>query len=272
MTFFEKFSKIWRLFFENSLMSTNRRLYLTRREFLKLSAAALLATMTGNTFPALAQKAGYPILYRGSRISPYAALTYDDCYLASLMLQLEEILAAYPNVKVTFFPIGYALGNVERQKPGIWKRLFEKGHEFGYHAFGIDHFNAFTETVDSLHKDYENWYEVLTQVLESAPPVRFARPPFNAISDTLLQMYAERGLIPTQFSGGWSGDEVSALAEIRKTRAGDIIQMHIRTEHIVNTRLGLEWHADKPLCFVTLSRLYQIYLSDLEKKERHQRH
>jgi peptidoglycan/xylan/chitin deacetylase (PgdA/CDA1 family) len=252
-------------------MPDNRQPHLSRREFLKLSAVTLVTMLTGNALPALAQQAASPVLYRGSRISPYVALTYDDCYLSYLMLQLEQILTVYPNVKVTFFPIGYALANVERQQPGIWKRLFEQGHEFGYHAFGIDHFNAYTETVDSLHKDYENWYAVLAQVLESTPPVRFARPPFNALSDALLQMYAERGLIPTQFSGGWSGDESSAMAEIRKTKAGDIIQMHIRSEHITNTRLGLAWHAGGPLRFVTLSRLYQIYLTDLGKKERHKR-
>lgn len=252
-------------------MPINQNSRFTRRDFLKLSMATLLSMLGGKAIPALAQQAAHPVWYHGSRISPYAALTYDDCYLANTMLELEEILLAYSDVKVTFFPIGYALGNVERQKPGIWKRLFDQGHEFGYHAFGIDHFNAFAETVDSLHKDYENWYEVLVQVLGTRPPVKFARPPFNTISDSLLQMYAERGLIPTQFSGGWSGDKNDALIEIRKTKAGDIIQMHIRGEHIINTRLGLEWHAAGPLRFVTLSRLYKIYMTDLEKKKRHQR-
>lgn len=243
---------------------------LSRRDFLKLSAAALLAILAGRPKTASAQPSTILILYRGSRLSPFAALTYDDCYLSHLMLRLEEILAAYPDVRVTFFPIGYALENVERREPGIWKRLFQNGHEFGYHAFGIDHFNAFTETVESLHKDYEQWYEALSGVLGMSPTVRFARPPFNAVSDTLLQMYSERGLIPTQFSGGWSGAPQDAQWEIRKTGPGDIIQMHIRTEQIENTRAGLAWHADKPLRFVTLSTLYQIYLSDQKKIRLHQ--
>lgn len=187
------------------------------------------------------------------------------------MLRLEEILAGYPNVKVTFFPLGYALDNVERRQPGIWQRLYQDGHEFGFHAFGIDHFNAFAETVESLHKDYEQWYAMLTSVLGTAPVVRFARPPFNAISDNLLQMYRERGLIPTQFSGGWTGKPQDAQWEIRRTGPGDIIQMHIRSEQIENTRAGLAWHADKPLRFVTLSVLYQIYLSDREKAHLHRR-
>ncbi|MEW6242392.1 MAG: twin-arginine translocation signal domain-containing protein, partial [Chloroflexota bacterium] len=64
---------------------------ITRRDFLKLSGAALLAATFGRAAEALAASSP-PIIYRGSSRYPRIALTYDDGYLVTRLRDLLNLL------------------------------------------------------------------------------------------------------------------------------------------------------------------------------------
>jgi peptidoglycan/xylan/chitin deacetylase (PgdA/CDA1 family) len=138
---------------------------ISRRDFLKLSAAALLGISAGKFIPAQNDEPYFtaPLIWNGSRKFKRMAFTYDDCYLLNKMQALEKLLNEYPEFKVTFFPVGVKLLSLEEQDKGIWKRLVEKGHEIGYHTF--DHVNLGVMTPDTALMDYDKWYAALTQVL-----------------------------------------------------------------------------------------------------------
>jgi hypothetical protein len=244
----------------------------SRRDFLKLSGAAFLATAFGNIELAQADNISAPIIYHGSRRYPLAALTYDDCQLVTKLHLLEDILNEYPETHVTLFPIGDAFAIVETKDPGIWKRFHSKGHEIGYHSFNHDNLELYKpqQVVD----DYDRWLNALTQVLDAQPTVRFARPPFNIISEPFLYMCSERGLVCTQYSIGGGGPAAYVMNAIRKFQNGDIIQFHTRDQpgiraknqaesrDMVSTSEAIPFIDSLGVQCVTLSQLYDNLLHD----------
>ena len=115
---------------------------LSRRDFLKLGGAALLATVLplrpSRQLPGQNDSSSTPILYHGSRLTPLVALTFDDCQLVTRLHMLENILNQHPETRITLFPVGNALATVDYKDPGLWKRFYSKGHEFGYHSYYHD--------------------------------------------------------------------------------------------------------------------------------------
>ena len=109
---------------------------LSRRDFLKLGGTALLG-LSASKFAPLGDEPNFtaPLIWNGTRKFKRIAFTYDDCYLLKKMQDLEALLDEYPDFKVTFFPVGTKLTNLDQQDPGIWKRLVDKGHEIGYHTY-----------------------------------------------------------------------------------------------------------------------------------------
>jgi peptidoglycan/xylan/chitin deacetylase (PgdA/CDA1 family) len=249
-----------RIGMQESILSPGpQRISPNRRDFLKLSGLALASLALDFAKPLVLEGDPVPQLWEGSLQIPDVALTYDDCYLVKVMQKLEAILDNYPQVKVTLFPVGVALLSNEEKDPGIWKRFYEKGHEFGYHSF--EHINPGVQSSASVIKDFDRWMDACTQVLGLKPEIRFARPPYGVISASFEEMCKERGLVVTMWSTGW-GSTSDPASDIRKTRNGDIVLMHIRTNDINNTKQGLAMRADDGLRFVTLSELYFAYLME----------
>ena len=234
----------------------------SRRDFLKLSGAALLGISASKFIPMLEDEPNFtaPLLWYGSRKFKKIAFTYDDCYLLNKMQELEVLLSEYPEFKVTFFPVGTKLLGLESQDSGIWKRLVEKGHEIGYHTF--DHVNLGVMSPATALMDYDKWYSALTQVLGTEYNVHFVRPPYDVISYTLDVLCQERGLVATMFSIGGGGDPNIVTRAIQKGRNGDIVQMHIRTEDYNSSMQVYPWLRDNNWKLVTMSELYDDYLRE----------
>jgi peptidoglycan/xylan/chitin deacetylase (PgdA/CDA1 family) len=234
---------------------------LSRREFLKLSGAALASLAMRPLKPALDDSLASQALWKGSLRHPVAALTCDDCYLSTMLKALDEILAGHPEIKMTLFPVGETFASNEAKIPGLWKQFYANGHEFGYHSFS--HINPGVQSSETVIADYDHWYEACSQVLDEAPRVRFARPPFGVVSQSFLDMCQARNLIPTMWSTGWGGPYESASSAIRKTSNGDIILMHTRPEDIANARKALDDEmVDSSIKLVTMTELYSAYLRD----------
>lgn len=201
---------------------------ISRRDFLKLSGAALAVT----AFPRLPLGASGapvpPIIYRGSSFYRRLAITYDDCQLLTRLVMLQKALMDNPEVRITLFPVGNALLNNETKQPGIWKWFYSHGHEFGYHSW--DHTDPYVLSDQQLLRDYDRWENALYQVLGDQPPVRFARPPFGNLSHSFLNMCVQRGKVATMWSTGFGGAIDVGVNAARHAQNGDISLMHTRNQ------------------------------------------
>jgi peptidoglycan/xylan/chitin deacetylase (PgdA/CDA1 family) len=235
---------------------------LSRRDFLKLGAAALLGVSAGRFVPEQDDEPYFtaPLIWNGTRRFKRMAFTYDDCYLLNKMQALEKLLDEYPEFKATFFPVGQKLLHLEEQDGGIWTRLVGKGHEIGYHTF--DHINLGVMSPAAALVDYDNWYAALSQVLGREYPVRFVRPPYDVISHTLDVLCQERGLVAALFSIGGGGEPDIVTRAIQKGRGGDIVQMHIRTQDYNSSAQVYPWLKENHWELVTMSKLYGDYLRE----------
>ena len=175
---------------------------LTRRDFLKLSSLSMLSAAFLPFAAGPAQFQEQPIFYRGSGNYSRIALTYDDCYLVTMLHQLEATLDGRPDVRITLFPVGEALLSNESKDPGVWKRFYNRGHEIGYHSF--DHTNPQVLSPAKVMADFDRWMDALREVLDEEPVVRFARPPFGNASPSFLYMCTARGVVPTMWSTGFT--------------------------------------------------------------------
>jgi peptidoglycan/xylan/chitin deacetylase (PgdA/CDA1 family) len=179
------------------------------------------------------------------------------------MQDLETLLAKFPEFKITLFPVGVALLSNEEKDPGIWKRFFEQGHEIGYHSW--DHQNFGVMSDETALADYARWLEALTQVLGFAPTVRFGRPTFGSLAASFDTVCRKHGLVNTMWSTGWGGELAVGLNAAKKSRNGDIVLLHIRTQDYNTSVEAFPWMKENGWRAVTLSRLYDDLL--LEKNQ-----
>jgi len=233
----------------------------SRRDFLKLGGLTLLSTAFLPFEPTVSPSQEQAVFYQGSSNYNYVALTYDDCYLVTMLHQLENILDRYPTVRVTLFPVGEALLNNQIKDPGIWKRFVDKGHEIGYHSF--NHINPEQQSKEKVVADFDRWMEALRNVLGKEPVVHFARPPYGNTSQSFLYMCTQRQLVPTMWSTGWGGPTESVITyTVPKIQKGDIVLLHTRQEDIDTTLDALPELAARDIRVVTMSHLYLGWLRE----------
>ena len=235
---------------------------ISRRDFLKLSGAALLGISASKFIPFQDDEPNFtaPLIWNGSRKFKRMAFTYDDCYLLNKMQDLEVLLDEFPEFKVTFFPVGAKILDLDQQDKGIWKRLVDKGHEIGYHTF--DHVNLGVMSPAGALMDYDKWYGALTQVLGAEYNMRFMRPPYDIISHTMDVLCQERGLVATLFSIGGGGEPNVVVKAVQEGKGGDIVQMHIRTQDYNSSVQVFPWLKENNWELVTMSKLYNDYLRE----------
>ena len=235
---------------------------ISRRDFLKLGAAALLGVSANKFIPAKNDEPYFtaPLIWNGSRKFKRMAFTYDDCYLLNKLQDLEVLLDEFPEFKVTFFPVGAKILDLDEQDKGIWKRLVDKGHEIGYHTF--DHVNLGVMSLAGALTDFDKWHGALTQVLGAEYNVRFMRPPYDIISPTMDILCQERGLVATLFSIGGGGEPKVVVKAVQLGKGGDIVQMHIRTQDYNSSVQVFPWMKENNWELVTMSKLYDDYLRE----------
>ena len=241
----------------------------SRRDFLKLGSAAFLAAAFGNLELAEAdstQPLPLPI-YHGSRLYPRIAVTFDDCWHPEVLAQLNDMLTPYPDFHFTFFAVGDAMVIDETVRPGIWKQLFERGHEIGYHT--MHHFDPIVMSSKEMIADFDEWMNTLQHILGFKPEVHFARPPGDDFTASFQTLCRERGLVPTLFSIGYEAPNIDdGLLNASHTQNGDIVQMHTY-EDPNNNRLDvsitakvLPYLAGQGFKLVTMTELFNDVLRE----------
>ena len=190
----------------------------------------------------------------------YVALTIDDCHLVNRMQGLEELLAKFPDFKITLFPVGTALLNNDQKDPGIWKRFQDQGHEIGYHSW--DHTNFGVMSEQTALEDYARWLDALTKVLGFTPTVRFGRPTYGSLAASFDAVCREHQLVNTMWSTGWGGELDVGLNAAKHSHYGDIVLMHIRTQDYNTSLEAYPWMQENGWGAVTLTRLYDDLLRE----------
>jgi peptidoglycan/xylan/chitin deacetylase (PgdA/CDA1 family) len=240
---------------------------LSRRDFLKLSSAALLSSafpvlgLPAETQPALS------VIYHGSRQYRKIAMTFDDCWHPEVLQQLIAMVAPFPGFRFTFFAIGDAIDINETLMPGIWKQLYDKGHEIGYHTY--HHVDPQVMSTSSLVKDFDQWMTTLERVLGFAPRVHFARPPYDDLSLSFQELCGKRGLVATLYSTGFEAPTLEESMRLASRAAnGDIVQMHTYQDPPHNrydvdiASKAVPYLADQGFALVTMSELYDDFLRE----------
>ena len=239
----------------------------SRRDFLKLGGAALLSTAFSSANRLNDSLALPGVIYHGSRKYPTIAMTYDDCWHPEVLDQLIGMVTPYPDFHFTFFAVGDAIEIDEALKPGIWKRLFDQGHEIGYHTY--HHVDPQVMSTASLITDFDQWMNKLQQVLGVEPKVHFARPPYDDLSISFQELCRERGMVATLYSAGFESSKMEdSLRLASRAQNGDIVQMHTYQDppngryDVDITSKVVPYLADQGFTLVTMSQLYDDILRD----------
>ena len=183
----------------------------------------------------------------------YVALTFDDGPSGKYTRSLLDGLALR-GVRATFLLCGYRM----EQYPDITQRIFDEGHEIGYHGFshttmqGMSRLTIGQELIDSR--------VLLPQGCE---PV-FFRPPGGIVTDGVRQVAEVRQLALLSWSvdpKDWATTNVGNIetAVLKKIQDGDIILLHDMSTSSVQAALDIiDVLQGQGYRFVTVSELAKL--------------
>lgn len=183
----------------------------------------------------------------------YVALTFDDGPSGKYTRQLLDGLYDR-GVQATFLLCGYRM----QDYPDITQRIFEEGHEIGFHGYshktmkGMSRRGIAAEIMDS---------EALLP--EGCEPA-FLRPPGGTVNDAVRQVAEARGLAILSWSvdpRDWATNDTAAIetAVLDKVKDGDIILLHDMTVSSVRAALDIvDTLLEEDFEFVTVSELVRI--------------
>lgn len=233
----------------------------SRRDFLKLGGTAVLSAAFGGLARTEPSSTAPPVIYHGSRNFRKIAMTFDDCWHPDVLQKLIAMLEPYPDFHFTFFAVGDAIEIDEILKPGIWKRLYQGGHEIGYHTY--HHTDPQVMSTESLVADFDAWTALLNRVLGLEAKVHFARPPGDDLSVSFQELCRQRGLVATMFSAGFEAPNMTeSMSAASRAANGDIVQMHTYQDppngrfDVDITAKAVPYLVQKGFALVTVSELY----------------
>lgn len=183
----------------------------------------------------------------------YVALTFDDGpsgkYTRQLLDGLED-----REVKATFLLCGYRI----KDYPDITLRIFQEGHEIGYHGYSHDSMRTMSRrTIGAELMDTE------ALLPEGCEPV-FLRPPGGICTDGVRQVAEVRNLAILSWSvdpRDWATRDTAAIeqAVLKKVKDGDIILLHDMTVSSVRAALDIiDALESQGYEFVTVSQLAKL--------------
>ena len=205
----------------------------------------LLALLLSMTFLALPAHAAY-----GSR---YVALTFDDGpsgkYTRALLDGLYD-----RGAKATFLLCGYRI----QDYPEIAQRIFEEGHEIGFHGYSHDSMKTMSRR--GIAQELMDTQALLP---EGCHPV-FFRPPGGLSSDAVQQVAQARGLAILHWSvdpHDWEIHNKQSIEAyvLEQVCDGDILLLHDMSTASVEAALAIvDALLEEDFEFVTVSELARI--------------
>ena len=183
----------------------------------------------------------------------YVALTFDDGPSGKYTRALLDGLALR-GAHCTFLLCGYRI----RQYPEITQRIFDEGHEIGYHGFS--HTTMKTMSRKSIGQELIDSKALLP---ENCEPV-FFRPPGGFVTDAVRQVAEVRNLALLSWSvdpKDWATDNTGDIekAVLKNIRDGDIVLLHDMTMSSVQAALDIVDVLQKQgYRFVTVSELVRL--------------
>ena len=150
----------------------------------------------------------------------YVALTFDDGPSGKYTRQLLDGLYDR-GVQATFLLCGYRM----RDYPDLTRRIYDEGHEIGYHGF--THKNMKTMSRRESARELTDSQALLP---EGCRPV-FLRPPGGCCSDAVRQVAESRNLAILNWSvdpRDWATHDTAAVERsvLKNIKDGDIVLLH----------------------------------------------
>ena len=187
---------------------------------------------------------------RGTGEPKYVALTFDDGPSGRYTRMLLDGLA-FRGARCTFLLCGYRM----EQYPELTRRIFEEGHEIGYHGFSHDSMrNMSRKTIG------QELIDSGALLPEGCEP-RFFRPPGGFVTDGVQQVAQARKLGILSWSvdpRDWETRSVGTIESsvLNKVTDGDIVLMHDMSMRSVQAALDIvDVLQDRGYRFVTVSEL-----------------
>lgn len=183
----------------------------------------------------------------------YVALTFDDGpsgkYTRALLDGLYD-----RGVKATFLLCGYRM----KDYPDITQRIFDEGHEIGYHGYSHDNMQQMSRRDIARELD-----ESRALLPEGCTPV-FLRPPGGCCSDGVRQVAQARDLAILSWSvdpKDWAIRDTAAVERkvLSQIKDGDIVLLHDMRFSSVQASLDIiDSLREEGFEFVTVSQLAKI--------------
>ena len=183
----------------------------------------------------------------------YIALTFDDGPSGRYTQTLLDGLKLR-GAKATFLLCGYRM----EQYPELTQRIFDEGHEIGYHGFSHDSMQRM-----SRRQIGQELMDSLALLPEGCDPVWF-RPPGGVVTDGVRQVAQARQLALLSWSVDPMDWKVKSTAAIERTvlknvKDGDIILLHDMSMTSVQAALDIvDALQEQGFRFVTASELAKL--------------
>lgn len=183
----------------------------------------------------------------------YVALTFDDGPSGKYTRKLLDGLYDR-GVQATFLLCGYRM----KDYPDLTRRIWEEGHEIGYHGF--THKNMQQMSRRDIAKELEDSGALLP---EGCQPV-FLRPPGGCCSDAVRQVAQVRNLAILGWSvdpRDWATHDTASVERfvLKNVKDGDIVLLHDMSDSSVKAALDIvDVLLEKDYEIVTVSRLVRI--------------
>lgn len=183
----------------------------------------------------------------------YIALTFDDGPSGRYTQTLLDGLKLR-GVKATFLLCGYRM----EQYPQLTQRIFDEGHEIGYHGFSHDSMQRM-----SRRQIGQELIDSRALLPEGCDPVWF-RPPGGVVTDGVRQVAQARQLALLSWSVDPMDWKIKSTATIEQTVLknvgdGDIILLHDMSMTSVRAALDIvDALQEQGFRFVTASELAKL--------------
>ncbi len=147
------------------------------------------------------------------------ALTFDDGPSTKYTPKVLDMLDKY-QVRATFFMVGNRIGRAK----DIVKRMYEAGHELGYHSWAHEFF--FNMNQSQIEADYQKFCDALTDACGQKPTVY--RSPGGNITDLALRTLPMPHILWSVDTRDWESRNAEKVkqAVLKGLKDGAIILVH----------------------------------------------